>query len=61
MIRERHTEASSVVLKSLKLERDPKSSFQDIFVDALYIGRVPTIDDPEGRQRILIKPVNLFG
>ncbi|KAI0230282.1 Fibrocystin-L [Lamellibrachia satsuma] len=46
MIRERHKGASSVVLKALKLERDPKSSFQDIFIDALYIGRVPTIDDP---------------
>ncbi|KAI0230284.1 Fibrocystin-L [Lamellibrachia satsuma] len=47
MIRERHTGANSVVLKSLKLVRNPKSPFQDIFVDALYIGRVPTIDDPE--------------
>ena len=48
MIRERHADANSVILKVLKLIRNTDVSYEDIYVDALYIGRVPTTDDPEG-------------
>ena len=49
MIRGLHPGASSVILKTLKLEADKRLPFQDIFVDAIYFGRVPTTENPEGR------------
>ena len=48
MIRERHADANSVILKVLKLIRNKDLSYEDIYVDALYVGRVQTTDDPEG-------------
>jgi len=50
MIRARHKEASTVILKHLKLELPKNPLSHKIFVDALYFGRVPTTEDPEGRH-----------
>ena len=54
MIRARHQEASTVLLKHLKLELPKHPLSQEIFVDAFYFGRVPTTEDPEGRQELWI-------
>ena len=54
-IRNRHKEASSVVLKALVLRRQwwghPEPPY--IYIDALYVGFEPTTDDPDGRQKNL--------
>ena len=61
IIRNRHKEASIVVLKALELLRHwwghPESPY--IYIDALYVGLDPTTDDPDGRQKNFINPVNL--
>ena len=56
LVRGRHDEASIVVLRQMSLLRHAGyTDLQYIYIDALYLGREPTTDDPEGGQR------NLYG